>query len=280
MAPFLSDPLRHSPILDVGYPHLVLLLSVLVFGCTTTRTQGPIDRSMDSLQPYIYSCDCSKSAAIDEVKNYLASTGWTVESENVDAGVIASSKSLGPSEKLKISTGAKSGTRTTEQVGRLTFSLRTAGDTTGTGIILLKTNEGIMIANVAQGSPADSIGVQAGEYLRAINGRNTSDVTIQQATSFLSTTPGARDTLRLAATPDGEARSVVVPVGDVPKYSFARMQGQIRVTVNQGGQQSQQSSYVIRGHPMMISHGRSLHRKTDLTLKSPGPTTLPNAGSK
>jgi hypothetical protein len=58
------------------------------------------------------------------------------------------------------------------------------------------------------------------------------------------------------------------------------MQGQIRVTVNQGGQQSQQSSYVIRGHPMMISHGRSLHRKTDLTLKSPGPTTLPNAGSK
>lgn len=258
---------------------------ILITGCaaSTTTTTGPIDRSMDSAQPYIYSCDCSESEAFVELKRYLVSTGWSVDSEDEKAGVIAATKSLSPSEKVQTTALGEelTGESTAGQTGRFSFQLTRGGDTTGVGILTLEMDGWVKIAEVSEGSPADSAGLEKGWYLRSVDGQSTRGMTSQEAAALLSRRSGESHTLEVSDTPNAEPRSVDVTVGQVPGYTLVQMRGQITATVNQNQgfttEQSQQSGYVIRGYPMMVVHGRRIHRQTKLELENPQPSTLPTA---
>lgn len=261
----------------------LLLASVVILltSCATTKTTGPIDRSMDSAQPYLYTCDCSQSEAFAQVKRYLVSTGWSTNDEDQEVGVIAATKNLSSSEKVQ-TTGLGeelSGASTAGQTGRLSFQVTPAGDTSGVGIITPKIDGGIKIVEVISGSPADSAGIEDGEFLRSVDGQSTRGMTAQEASALISRQPGECDTLEVSDTPDAEPRSVVVTVGKVPSYTAVQMRGQITATINQDAgfttEQSQQSGYVIRGYPMMIVHGRAMHQQTKLKLVDPLPSVLP-----
>ncbi|WP_146031957.1 S41 family peptidase [Salinibacter ruber] len=263
----------------------VMLISILTVGCSGSAytTTGPVDRSMDSNQPYIFSSDLTKSETADQLKGYLVSTGWSIEEEDLDVGVIAASKGLSQSEKLQTSalTEGLTGKSTAGQNGRVTFQINTPGDTTGVGFSLIKIDGNIKVAYLVEGGPADSAKVKRGDFIHSINGRRTDKMNSQQASALLSRTPGSQDTLQISSTADGSSREVVIRIGEIPSYTVVQMSCQIEMAVNEEGtfttRESQRTGYAIRGHPAMVLHGRALHQRTDLKLESPAPSTLPEA---
>jgi len=238
---------------------------------------------MDSGQPYIYTCDCSTETAIQELKRYLVATGWSVEEEDVGAGVIAASKGLSASEKLQTSfaTEELTGASTAGQTGRLSFQATTAGDTTGLGVLFSKKEEGVQMPIVIEGGPADSAGVEEGQFVQKINGTAVSNFSAQEVADLTSREAGDRDTLLISSRPNGRGDTVVIRKAQVPSATVVQMRGQLQVAVNEqqtfSTDQSTQSGYAIRGHPMMVVHGRRVERQTDLTLNDPPPSDLPRA---
>jgi len=238
---------------------------------------------MDSGQPYIYTCDCSAETAIQELKRYLVATGWSVEEEDVEAGVIAASKGLSASEKLQttFATEELTGASTAGQTGRLSFQAATTGDTTGLGVLFSKNEEGVQMPVVIEGGPADSAGVEEGQFVQKINGTTVSNFSTQEVAGLISRRAGGRDTLLISSRANGRGETVVIQKAQVPSATVVQMRGQVQIAVNEqqtfSTDQSTQSGYAIRGHPMMVVHGRRVERQTDLTLNDPPPSDLPRA---
>jgi carboxyl-terminal processing protease len=89
------------------------------------------------------------------------------------------------------------------------------------------------VAAVRQGSPAERAGVEAGDYIRTVNGRSTRDMSILQVRHALSGPPSSVLNLNLFGGQEGkEARVVLVPYEPEPVTVTSHAGGILLVKVN------------------------------------------------
>lgn len=105
----------------------LLMGTVLLSSCYST--EGVLIKDMDSEDPYRFSCEATRSECLEDVKRSLVGSGFTVQEEDMDAGVFIFSKTLNKKEKVSTSgfTELTTGTESAGQTGRLTFTF-TEGD--------------------------------------------------------------------------------------------------------------------------------------------------------
>jgi len=74
--------------------------------------------------------------------------------------------------------------------------------------------EGILVAQVMKGSPADRAGLKVGDIIVALNGRKLEDVRDLQL-SIMKTKPGTEVTLTIIR--EGKKKEIKVKVGELPE---------------------------------------------------------------
>ena len=86
------------------------------------------------------------------------------------------------------------------------------------GVGLSQSDEGIVIDNVAEGSPAADAGLQPGDMLSAINGESI-ETTADAATMISDLQPG--DVVTLSITREGEALDIEATLGSMMERNFS-----------------------------------------------------------
>ncbi len=236
---------------------------------------------MDSGKGYVFTYEGQKGEALNEIKRYLVSAGWDVQNEDEEAGVMSATKNLTRTERVRTSDFAEglTGTSSTGQVGKLSFALSTVSDSAGIGIIQMATEQGIKIAGVFDGSPADAASIEEGDLLVSANGTGIDESNYQDLSSILGDKAGTKDTLEISDPKSNSRQKVILKLGEVPPRTSIGMAGRFTRKMSQESgftrEESQEAFRAIRGHPMMVLHAQGLNQSTELTLRDPNPSELP-----
>lgn len=86
-------------------------------------TEGVRIKSMDSEEPYRFSCEASRSECLKDIKRSLVGSGFEIKEEDMSSGVFVFTKTLDKKEKISTSgfTKVATGTESTGQTGELSF---------------------------------------------------------------------------------------------------------------------------------------------------------------
>lgn len=106
------------------YLNLALGLALVATSLTACySTEGVLIESMDSEDPYRFSCEANRSECLEDMKRSLLSSGFEIKEEDMDSGVFVVSKTLDKKEKISTSafTELATGTESTGQTGELSF---------------------------------------------------------------------------------------------------------------------------------------------------------------
>ncbi|MCS3703657.1 putative lipoprotein [Salinibacter ruber] len=101
--------------------------AMLLTACYST--EGVRIKSMDSEQPYQFSCEAPKSECLEDMKRSLIGSGFEVQEEDMSSGVFVVSKTLDRKEKISTSgfTELTTGTESVGQTGTLSFLFTDTG---------------------------------------------------------------------------------------------------------------------------------------------------------
>jgi|GEM_PF-1923798 len=97
---------------------------------------------------------------------------------------------------------------TPEQVEDM--KIEKAGSLAGIGAKLDKTNDGLVIATVFSGSPAEKAGLKIGQVITAINGVPVSPMALRDAVKLIRGPKGSKVELTLPEPSSGKTRSVTI----------------------------------------------------------------------